>query len=282
MATKFLIQEGIRNILRNKSAFILSASVSAICLLLLSIFLVLTVNILRAKNYFEERIEIYAFLYDNADANDLINKISLLSGVRQVQYVSKAQALKELKNDLGDNAQLLDILGHNPLPAGLRIQIEPNYKLASRLSELEEKIRLLRGVRETWSGKDILVRLQRIIRIIIGLDAGILLIVFIAVVFIISRTVESTILARSREIEIMRLVGASSNMVKFPFYIEGLSHGLLGSIISFIIMIILFYIVAIEVPMLSLPIFSLLIFNVIAGSFLGLSGSYIALSHVLK
>ncbi len=282
MATKFLIREGVRNILRNKSAFFLSASVSAICLLLLSIFLVLTINILRAKNYFEERIEIYAFLQDNAEVNDLINKISLLNGVRDVQYVSKEQALRELKQDLSDNAQLLDILGHNPLPAGLRIQVDPNFKLASRLSELEEKIKLLKGVRETWSGKDILIRLQRIIRIIVGLDTGLLLIVFVAVVFIISRTVESTILARSREIEIMRLVGASSNMVKFPFYIEGLSHGFLGSIISFIVSIILFYLVTIEIPMLSIPIFSLLIFNVIAGSLLGLGGSYIALSHILK
>lgn len=282
MAIKFLIQEGTRNIQRNKSAFFLSASVSAICLLLLSIFLVLTINILRVKNYFEERIEIYAFLYDNADANDLINKISLLNGVRQVQYVSKEQALKELKSDLSDNASLLEILGQNPLPAGLRIQVDPNYKLANRLSELEEKIKLLKGIRETWSGKDILIRLQRIIRIIVGLDTGLLLIVFVAIVFIISRTVESTILARSREIEIMRLVGASSPMVKFPFYIEGLAHGFLGSIISFVIGMVLFYIVAIEIPMLSIPIFSILFFNVLAGSLLGLGGSYIALSHILK
>ncbi len=282
MAIKFLIQEGIRNIQRNKSVFFLSASVSAICLLLLSIFLVLTINILRVKNYFEERIEIYAFLYDNADANDLINKISLLNGVRQVQYVSKEQALKELKSDLSDNASLLEILGQNPLPAGLRIQVDPNYKLANRLAELEEKIKLLKGIRETWSGKDILIRLQRIIRIIVGLDTGLLLIVFVAIVFIISRTVESTILARSREIEIMRLVGASSPMVKFPFYIEGLAHGFLGSIISFIIGMVLFYIVAIEIPMLSIPIFSILFFNVVAGSLLGLGGSYIALSHILK
>lgn len=282
MVIKFLFKEGIKNILRNKSAFALSASVSAACLLLFSIFFVLTINIMRTKTYFEERIEIYAFLADNADKDNLIDKITQLTGVRAVRYVSKDDAWNELRVDLSDNAGLLDILERNPLPASLRIQLDPNYKLSSKLSELEEKIKLLKGIDETWSGQDLLIRLQKIIRAIIGFDIAVVVIVFFSIIFIVSRTVEATILARAREIEIMKLVGASSDMVKFPFYIEGFFHGFWGGVIAFIVSSVLFLFALKQFPMLYLPFLQIFILTVFIGTFFGLGGSYIALSRVLK
>ncbi len=282
MAFKFLSQEAIKNITRNKSSFFLSTGVSAACLLLFSIFLILTFNIYQVKRHVEDRIEIYAFLNDDANQEDLIEKILQINGVRQVQYISKDEALAELRTDLAENADLLDILQRNPLPASLRIKLDPNYKLPSKLSELEEKIQLLKGIREIWSGKEMIIQLQKIIRIVIGFDIGILLIVFLSVIFIVSRTVEATIIAKATEIEIMRLIGATSTMVKFPFYIEGLFHGLLGSIISFAVTAIIFYFVTTIVPSLHLPYLSLLVFNLFWGSILGIGGSHIALSRVLK
>jgi len=282
MVFKFLLQEAIKNVTRNKSSFLLSTGVSAACLLLLSIFIILTLNVYRVKNYIAERIEIHAFLNNDVNQEDLSAKILQINGVRQVQYVSKDEALAELRTDLAEHADLLDILQRNPLPASLRIKLDPNYKLSSKLSELEEKIQLLKGIQETWSGKELLFKLQNIMNIIIGFDIGILLIVFLSVIFIVSRTVEATIIAKAREIEIMRLVGATSKMVKFPFYIEGLLHGLLGSIISFIATAIIFYFVTLIIPSMNLPYFSLFIFNIFWGCILSIGGSYIALSHVLK
>jgi cell division transport system permease protein len=282
MAIKFLSQEAFKNITRNKSTFFLSSGVSAACLLLFTIFLVLTINIYRIKATVEDRIEISAFLTDNADQIELTDKIMQLDGVKQVQYISKDDALKELRTDLGENSNILDILQRNPLPASLRIKINPDYKLPTKLGELEQKISLLKGIRETWSGKDIIVRLHNIISVVTGFDIGILLIVFISVIFIVSRTVEATILARAREIEIMKLVGATSAMVKFPFYVEGFFHGLLGSIVSFLITVIIFYFISSFVPFLQMPYLLILVFNIFWGSILGIGGSYIALSRILK
>lgn len=282
MAIKFLSQEAFKNITRNKSTFFLSSGVSAACLLLFTIFLVLTINIYRIKATVEDRIEISAFLTDNADQIELTDKIMQLDGVKQVQYISKDDALKELRTDLGENSNILDILQSNPLPASLRIKINPDYKLPTKLGELEQKISLLKGIRETWSGKDIILRLHNIISVVTGFDIGILLIVFISVIFIVSRTVEATILARAREIEIMKLVGATSAMVKFPFYVEGFFHGLLGSIVSFLITVIIFYFISSFVPFLQMPYLLILVFNIFWGSILGIGGSYIALSRILK
>jgi cell division transport system permease protein len=282
MAFKFLSQEAFKNITRNKSSFFLSSGVSAACLLLFTIFVVLTINIYRIKSTVEDRIEISAFLTDDADQIELTDKITQLDGVKQVQYISKDDALKELRTDLGENSNILDILQRNPLPASLRIKINPDYKLPTKLGELEQKISLLKGIRETWSGKDVIIKLHNIISVVTGFDIGILLIVFISVIFIVSRTVEATILARAREIEIMKLVGATSAMVKFPFYVEGFFHGLLGSIVSFLITVIIFYFISSLVPFLQMPYLLILVFNIFWGSILGIGGSYIALSRILK
>lgn len=282
MAINFLLNEGLKNISRNKSAFFLSVGVSTACLLLLSLFILLTTNLLRAKNQIEEKFEIYAFLTPDADANALIEKVNLISGVRQVTYVSKEEALIELRTDLAENASILDILDRNPLPASLRIKIDPSYKLSERLGELEEKIRILKGVKETWSGHDLLIRIQKIIRTVIGFDIGVLIIVFFAIIFIVSRTVEATIVAKAREIEIMKLVGASNTMVRFPFYVEGFLHGLFGGVIAIILTVVIYIFAQAHFPMLYFPWLMFLIVNLFFSILLGIGGSYLALSRILK
>ncbi|MEO0083715.1 MAG: permease-like cell division protein FtsX [candidate division WOR-3 bacterium] len=282
MAFSYLTREAFKNINRNKASFLLSVGVVTACFLLLSIFLIITYNVYQAKSYLENRIEIYAFLDDDANVDNLTESILQINGIREVQYVSKAQALLELRADLGENADLLDILHTNPLPASFRIKLEPNYKLANKLTEIEQKLQLLKGVKEVWSGKDLIVKLQKIVRLIISLDIGILLIVFISVIFIVSRTVEATIFAKAREIEIMRLVGATKSVIKFPFYIEGFFHGLFGSILATIITVIIFSLVRTITPALSLPYNALTLFNIFWGMLLGIGGSYLAFSRILK
>jgi cell division transport system permease protein len=282
MALKFLFNEGLKNIFRNKSSFFLSVGVSTACLLLLSLFIMLTTNLLRAKNQIEEKFEIYAFLTNDADANDLMEKISTINGVRQVTYVSKDEALTELKTDLAENAGILDILERNPLPASIRIKIEPHYQLSTRLDELEQKIQILKGIKETWSGQDLLIRIEKIIRTVIGFDIGILVIVFFAIIFIVSRTVEATIVSKAREIEIMKLVGASNTMVRFPFYVEGFLHGLFGGIIAIICTVIIYLFAASQFPLLYFPWLMLVLINLVFGGLLGVAGSYLALTRILK
>lgn len=282
MAINFLIKEGIKNIDRNKTSFFLSVGVSAACLLLLSLFLLLTNNLFRAKQQIEDKFEIYAFLTNEANVQNLLEQIALINGVKQVTYVSKEQALSELKNDLAEYASILDIIDRNPLPASFRIKIDPAYQLSKRLGELEEKISLLSGIKEIWSGKELLIRIQKIIRTVIGFDIAILIIVFLSIIFIVSRTVEATIVAKAREIEIMKLVGASNFMVRFPFYVEGFLHGIFGGLIAFLITIIIYLFASAQFPMLHFPWFLIFIFNILFSGFLGIGGSYLALSHVLN
>lgn len=275
----FVVKESTRNLIRNRSSFFLATLVQAICLLLFSIFLVITINLSKVVSIAQKRIEVYAFLDDQSDKQSLIENIKLLRGVADVRYVSKEQALDELKSDLGENASLADALETNPLPASLRIQLETGSKNLNNLEKIEQKISIMPGIREVWSGKEILLRLDKAIRLVLGLDFALLIIVSLSVLFISFQTIESTILLRSREIEIMRLVGATEGTVRAPFHLEGMVQGIVGGVIaSLLIMVFYFFISAqLPIPAFSLPI--IFVINIIFGCLLGLIGSHIALSR---
>jgi cell division transport system permease protein len=276
----FVIKESSRNLRRNRSSFLLATIVQAICLLLFSLFVLITINLSKLVSVAQKRIEIYAFLDDQADKENLIENIRLLRGVADVRFVSKEQALGELKDDLGESASLADELGTNPLPASLRIQLETNARTLNNLEKIEQKISILSGVREVWSGKEILRRLDKTVRLIVALDIALLIIISISVIFISFQTIESTILLRSREIEIMRLVGATEATVRGPFQLEGIAQGIIGGVIASVLVSVFYYLVANQFPLPTFPYIMVYILNIIFGCLLGLLGSYLALNRI--
>ena len=234
MRLSYIFQETFRSISRNRGTFMLAATVQAICLVLLSIFIVLTWNVFRLSETASRRIELYAFVTEQAEPELLVGRIGALDGVAQARYVSKDEALVELRSDLGPDSGLVDALGDNPLPPSVRITVRPGFASAAELDGIERKTMLMPGVTEVWSGKEMIERLSRITRAVLFLDIGILVIVFCAVLFIAFQTVESSIASRRHEIEIMELVGATDATVSLPFIIEGTSQGLLGGIAAFV------------------------------------------------
>ncbi|MEO0093502.1 MAG: permease-like cell division protein FtsX [candidate division WOR-3 bacterium] len=274
----FTLQESARNLARNRGTFFLATIVQAICLLLFSIFLLITLNLFKAVTIAQKRIEVYAFLDDRADKQKLIENIKLLRGVADVRYVSKEEALVELRDDLGESAGLVDVLETNPLPASLRIQLESGSKTLNNLNKIEEKISVMPGVREVWSGKEILQRLDKILRLVVGLDIALLIIISLSIIFISFQTIEATILLRSREIEIMRLVGATERTVRGPFQIEGVAQGLIGGIIASILVSVFYYFLQGQLPLPNFPYLVVFGVNILFGCLLGLIGSELALN----
>jgi cell division transport system permease protein len=280
MRLNYVFQETFRSIGRNRGSFILAATVQAICLVLLSIFIVLTWNVVRLSEAASRRIELYAFVTDQAEPELLKGRIGALDGVAQARYVSKDEALGELRSDLGPDSGLIDALGENPLPPSVRVTVRSGFASAGELDAIEKKIMLMPGVTEVWSGKEMLERLGRITRTVMLLDIGILTIVFCAVLFIAFQTVESSIASRRHEIEIMELVGATSATVRLPFVIEGTSQGILGGVAAFVLVLILHRITAAVIPASALPTGIVVLTDLVLGALSGVAGSLIALNRI--
>ena len=280
MRPSYILQEAFRSMNRNRGSFILAATVQAICLVLLSVFIILTWNLVRLSETARRHVELYAFVGDQAEPTLLVERIASLDGVAQARYVPKDEALTELRTDLGPDSSLVDALEQNPLPPSVRITVRSGFASLSELTALEQKIQLIPGVTEVWSGKELVERLERITRTVMFLDIGILVIVFCAVLFIAFQTVESSIASRHHEIQIMELVGATDTTIRLPFVFEGTAQGVLGGTAAFVLAVVFHRLTAVVIPATVLPTGIVLLADLGLGALSGITGSLIALNRI--
>jgi len=282
MSLRIGIREGVRTITRNASLFLLSLLVAAISLFLLALFSLVTVNLYKSIELLDEKIEIIVFLDRTANVVSLQENIEKLNGVDEVIFVSSEQALAELKAELQDTEEILNVFEENPLPASFRIKLESSFRNAAGLEEISSKIMLLSGIEETLYGGELVDQLKKVTRIIVLFDFGLLLIIIFSVIFVIFQTIKLTIFARSTEIEIMKLVGASNGFIAVPFTFEGIVQGFLGGIIAFLLTLVTYRVAGFFFGNLYFPHWWFLLGTIVGGILFGIIGSSIAVRRFLK
>uniref|UniRef100_A0A7V3VUB7 Cell division protein FtsX n=1 Tax=candidate division WOR-3 bacterium TaxID=2052148 RepID=A0A7V3VUB7_UNCW3 len=282
MGLRIGIREGFRTIIRSRSLFILSLLVAGISFYLLSIFALVTLNLYKMANLLDEKIEIIAFLEERADVQSLKNKIMKINGVQDVIYVSAETALKQLQEEVAETKEIVRVFEENPLPSSFRIKLEPRARNLKGLEEINKKILLLNGIKDTIYGGELVEQLKRITHIMLFFDIGLLLIITLSVIFVIFQTIKLTIFAHATEIEIMKLVGATDTFITIPFVFQGLVQGVIGGIIAYTLLSIS---VKVANSFFSIPFFPKTLFfivSVILGALFGIIGSSIALRRFLK
>ena len=201
-------------------------------LLILGMFFVITVNI----NMFTEVVkqdydQIEVFLLDDTDkteAEALMAQISTHDGVTDVQYRSKSDALKVLKERWGESGYLLDSLGKNPLPASILISVES----LDDAGGVAAYAGTLDGIEDVQYYQETVEKLTKITNF---LQIGALIIMAFLVVVsvvVVSNTVKLTVFARAKEIRIMKYVGATNWFIRGPFLAEGIIIGMLAALLS--------------------------------------------------
>lgn len=282
MSLRIGVREGIRTITRNGSLFFLSLLVAAISLFLLALFSLVTFNLYKAIGVLDEKIEIIAFLNERANAEALKENIAKIRGVAEVIYVSSEQALADLRSELQDTEEILNVFEENPLPASFRVKLDRDFRNAPGLQEISGKIMLLAGIDETLYGGELVDQLKNVTNIIVMFDLGLLAIIIFSVIFVIFQTIKLTIFARSTEIEIMKLVGASNGFIAIPFTFEGIIQGLLGGIIAFLLTLVTYRVASYFFGSLYFPHWWFLLGTITGGVILGIIGSGIAVRRFLK
>ncbi len=282
MSLRIGIREGLRTITRNASLFLLSLLVAAISLFLLALFSLVTVNLYKSIDLLDEKIEIIVFLERTANVQSLQENIKKINGVDEVIYVSSEQALADLKNELEDTEEILNVFEENPLPASFRVKLKGSFRNAQGLEEISGKIMLLSGIEETLYGGELVDQLKKVTRVIVMFDLGLLLIIIFSVIFVIFQTIKLTIFARSTEIEIMKLVGASNGFIAVPFTFEGIVQGFVGGIIAFLLTSITYRVAGFFFGNLYFPHWWFLLGTIVGGILFGIIGSGIAVRRFLK
>jgi len=236
---RYLMRESQRSFKRMKGISVVSILIMSVALLMLALFTLVTVNLRGVARTFQKEIEIVAFLEEGRtieEIQDVRQRLLEHHGVQSVSYVSKEEALSEFRTQLGDDADLLEVLGENPLPASLRVRLLEAGRTSDKLELLSAWLREMPGIEEVRYGDQWVERLERYVQVFLLLDLLIGAIVLASALFVISNTVRLTVLARERSIEIMRLVGATDWFIRTPFLVEGAVQGALAAGIAMAIL----------------------------------------------
>lgn len=233
---KNIIKQGFQGMWRNRGMGLASvSSISAVLMILgMVLIMILSINslVVDTQAKFDE-IEI--FLEDDISQNNMVyieDMVRGREGVISITFESKENALNKLREDWGEDAYLLDGLeDENPLPDSYIVRLR-DIKYAE---DIVVEAREMEGVEKVQFHKELIDRLMLFANYI-RLGGMVIIGILVAVsIFIISNTIKITVASRKREINIMKYVGATNSYIKGPFVIEGLLFGVLGAIISIIV-----------------------------------------------
>lgn len=231
----YSIREALAAFRRAPALAGLSAALIALSLFIVGLFGVIAFNLRRAVERVESRVEIVAYLRDDAApaAVELAqHEIEAFPEVRKVYYVSRDEALENARRDLVEFRSVLSDLDVNPLPASFEVRLWPGQRGAAAVRAVAQRIATYPFVEQVSYGADWLDKVY-LLRRVAGAATAVLGGAFAVVAaLIIGAAVRLAIFARREEIAIMRLVGATEGFVQRPFLLEGLLTGLIGGVIA--------------------------------------------------
>lgn len=234
-------RESLKSITRNGWMTFASVSAVTVTLILVGVFFVIMMNLNRVAETIEEDVQIRVHIDVAANEQDqqaLKSKIEQIPEVKSVKYSSKEDELQALIKSMGEDGESFKLFEQdNPLNDVFIVKTKnPNdtMKIAEKMAKFEY-------VTKSVYGKGTVEKLFKFINA--SRNVGIVLIagLFFTAVFLISNTIKITIIARRREIKIMRLVGATNAFIRWPFFLEGLWLGILGAILPIILISIAYY-----------------------------------------
>jgi len=229
--TVYFVRRALRNM--RQSPMLCGAAVGtvAVALTILAFFAIVVLNVQKLTRHWSEDVQVVAFI-DTVPEERLLRQwtadIRGLPEVEKVEFVSSAEALKRFKKRLADDADLLEGVDLDILPASLEITLNEDSRNRVAVSTLVSRLRQNTGLSDLRYGQEWLERFEAfvsLLRLAGAILGGFLL---FAALFIVANTIKLTLYARRDELEIMALVGATPMFIKSPFLLEGALQGALG------------------------------------------------------
>ncbi|MGZ9586234.1 permease-like cell division protein FtsX [Paenibacillus marinisediminis] len=234
------IREGSKSVFRNGWMSVASVSSIVISLFVLGVFIILTLNINSLTKEMDSQVQIQVYLHQEVTQEqiDLLKTdIGSMAEVSKVEFLSKADGMKQMEKSLGEDGE--DFLSGytddtNPLPDSLIVEVHKPETIPMVAKKIES-INETNSAKPIWQVKYGGGPVEKMLQVTEAVrNFGFILVIGLAVtsMFLISNTIKVTIMARQREISIMKMVGATNAFIRWPFFIEGVLLGLIGSIVT--------------------------------------------------
>ena len=289
----YFFKSAFNNIINNRLIHIISIGTMTVSMLVFGSFMLLSVNLNSWIKEWGESLSMSVYLEETVDEETKKNietELLKIQGAEIKGFISKEQALSNLKESLGGQAGLLNGLKNNPLPSSFEIVFKDLEDFRADPANIKKTLEGMDGVDEVQYSEQWVEQFEGVMYIfkVAGFILGGLLCV--AVLFITTNTIKLTIYSRRDEIEIYKLVGATDWFVKIPFLIEGTIQGIISGLMAFLILFVTYAIFSAKtIHLFGLPVINITfltsenaLFIILLSSVLGFMGGLIAIGRFFK
>lgn len=227
----YLLKQGFSSIWKNRLMSFASLCILTVCLLLvgLSGFVMLDCGII--LDNVSDKNEISVYMEDDADINHIKDVLNSNTLVTKVRYISPEEGLESMKNQYKDQTELFESLPYNPVPPTYMVTINALDKIDMAVGQFQ----VIQGVYKVNAPMDFAGFIEDIRNTFTIVGIALMLSLGAVSIIIIANTTRISVFARRKEIAIMRIVGATNSFIRTPFFVEGMTVGLLSGFTSWIL-----------------------------------------------
>jgi cell division transport system permease protein len=260
----------------------LSVFIVAFSLFAFGLFGLVAYNTRLALERLEERVEIRAYITEGTETDSIavaVGAVRRFPEVASVIYVSPDDALKKARTEM---AEFKDVFEPAFLPASMEVRLKPGMRDPDQVKAVAKRLNAYPFVDDVRYGEEWVQKFYAVRRAATAAGIVLGLAFAFAAIIIIGSTIRTSVLARSREIGIMRMVGATDGFIRAPFLIDGLLKGLIGGVLAVALMWITRTVLTATVFTFQFFPTPVLLSGILIGAVIGLLGSALSVGRQLK
>ena len=246
MRPGFFLKEAFRALRRNAAPSLAAMLTVLLTALVLGVFIPVVQATTGTANKVRSRVVVNVYLADDITQPQLTavrNRLNTTANVKTVNYISKQQALNELQAQRKGTSEAIQLLGSNPLPATYRVVPKDPGQVQGIVDSLVKvdptsgkKTFAMPGIGDVRNREQDTNKILSATSLVKTLTASLAALLVLASIALIANTIRLSIFARRREVEVMKLVGATNWFIRWPFVIEGVVVGFMGGVLAILLL----------------------------------------------
>jgi cell division transport system permease protein len=240
MRLGFFLREALRGLRRSSAPALAALLTVLLTALVLGVFIPIVQATTGTANEIRGRVVLDVYVKQGAspaERSELERALESTANVKAVDYISKSEALEELGRKVTDTDEKIELLGINPLPDLFRVTPDDPDQLdvieESLVAGGKPELAAVDDVRNREGETDKILSATSLVK---ALAAGLAALLVFASIALVANTIRLSIFARRREVEVMKLVGATNWFIRWPFVIEGVIVGFLGGLLAVLLL----------------------------------------------
>ncbi|HUF30275.1 MAG TPA: permease-like cell division protein FtsX [Gemmatimonadaceae bacterium] len=233
---RLTIREALLSFRRAPLLSALSVMMVAFSLFSFGLFALVAINFEEEFSRVEARVEIQAFVDDTTSVTTLTDGVAAVARYSEVQRaapITREEALSRARESMGE---FRDVFDAEFLPASIEVQLKEGFRDAVSVRRVADSLEAIPYVNDVRYGEEFVQQLDAIRTVATGTGIALGTAFALVAIIIIAATIRIAVLARAREISIMRLVGATNGFIRRPFLLEGLLTGVAGGLLALLLL----------------------------------------------